>query len=150
MLAKDLMSHPVFTCHVNDTLHLAAQRMWDHDFGALPVVNDEGKLVGMLTDRDICMAAYTRGEALDALLVNGAMSKGVVYARADASIGELEDLMAKHTVRRLPVINSDGEPIGVVSLNDLAIEAAQPDTHIRNGLPKIAHTLAAICQHPAS
>ncbi len=148
MRAQDLMSHPVFKCHVNDTLNVAAQLMWDHDCGALAVVNDEGKLVGIVTDRDICMAAYTRGQSLDALLVNGAMSKGVISARPDQSIGELEELMAKHKVRRLPVIDADRVPIGMISLNDLAIEAAQPDTRLRNGLPKIAVTLAAICEHP--
>ena len=148
MRARDLMSAPVYTCHVNDPLNVAAQLMWDHDCGALPVVNDDGKLVGMITDRDICMSAYTRGEALDALLVNGAMSKHIIAARADQPIAELEELMARHKVRRLPVINSEGEPVGLISLNDIALEAAQPDTKMHNGIPKVAYTLAAICEHP--
>jgi CBS-domain-containing membrane protein len=145
MRARDLMSAPVITCHVNDPLNDAAQRMWDNDIGALAVVGDEGKLTGMITDRDICMAAYTQGRRLDELLVNRAMSHHVVWARPEQSISELEQLMAKHQVRRIPIVDARGVPVGIVSLNDLAREAVQPDTPMRNGPSKIGHTLAAIC-----
>lgn len=146
MFAQDLMSHPAVTCHVNDSLNIAAQKMWDHDCGALPIVNDEGKLTGMITDRDICMAALTRGRRLDELLVNGTMSSHVVAVSATLPIGEVEHLMSKYQVRRLPVIDGDGIPVGVISLNDLAIEAARRDTEMKHGPSKIARTLAAICQ----
>src|SRR5678816_480962 len=56
MQARDLMAKPTVTCHVNDPLNIAAQRMWDADVGALAVVNDDGELTGIVTDRDICMA----------------------------------------------------------------------------------------------
>ena len=83
MHAENLMSHPIVSCHVNDSLNVAAQLMWDHDCGAVAIVNDDGKLVGMVTDRDVCMAAYTQGRSLDAILVNSAMSKRVVFARPE-------------------------------------------------------------------
>jgi CBS domain-containing protein len=54
MRVQDLMAHPAITCHVNDALDLAAQRMWDHDCGVLPVVNDEGKVTGMITRSKPC------------------------------------------------------------------------------------------------
>lgn len=120
MRARDLMSSPAITCHINDPLTLVAQRMWDHDVGALAVVNDEGKLTGMITDRDICMAAYTQGRRLDELLVNGAMSHHVVWARPEQSISDIEQLMAKRQVRRIPIVDPQRMPVGVVSLNDLA------------------------------
>ena len=142
------MSHPVITCHVNDPLSVAAQRMWDHDCGVLVVVKDDGKLAGMVTDRDICMAAFTQGRALDEILVNSAMAHHVISARSDQKISDIEELMASRQLRRLPVVDDDGMPIGVISLNDIAIESAQPDTRIKNGLLRVGQTLAAICHRP--
>ena len=147
MNARDLMTSPAITCHVNDPLSVAAQKMWDGDVGALPVVNDDGKLTGMITDRDICMAAYTQGRALGELLVNSAMAKHVVCATPETTIGELELMMAKRQVRRIPIVDAGGQTIGIVSMNDLAIESVQPDTAMKQGPAKVAHTLAAICQH---
>lgn len=56
MLSKEFMKQPVLTCRSDDTLNHAAQIMWDHDCGAIPVVDQDGRLVGILTDRDIWMA----------------------------------------------------------------------------------------------
>jgi CBS domain-containing protein len=146
MRARDLMTEPAITCHVNDALGTAAQRMWDRDIGAIIVVNDDGKLAGIVTDRDICMAAHTRGRLLDDLLVNSAMSTHLTVAGPDATIGELEELMSSHQIRRIPIIDEERRPLGMVSLNDLAIESVQPDTRQKNGAAKLAHTLAAICR----
>jgi len=146
MLAKDLMTSPTVTVHVNDPLNVAAQKMWDADIGALPVVNDEGKLTGMITDRDVCMAVYTQGRALDSLLVNSAMAKHPISAGPEHHIDEVEQLMATYQVRRIPVVDATGTPVGIISMNDLAIESVQPDTQMKHGPSKIAHTLAAICQ----
>ena len=145
MHAEDLMSHPAVTCHVNEPLNVAAQLMWEHDCGAVAVVNDDGTLVGMVTDRDICMAAYTQGRALDEMLVNTAMCRHLVSTHASESIGNVEQLMARHQIRRIPVIDSDGKPVGIISLNDLARESVQPDSGMKLGPTKVAHTLAAIC-----
>ena len=145
MHAEQLMTHPAVICHVNDSLNVAAALMWDHDCGAIAIGNDDGKLVGVITDRDICMAAYTQGRPLHELLVNHAMSKHVVAAHPRNSLEDLEGLMATHKIRRIPVIDSDGRPIGMVSLNDLARESVQPDTNIRNAAQKVLHTLAAVC-----
>lgn len=150
MLVQDLMTHPAITCHVNDSLDIAAQRMWDHDCGVLPVVNDEGKVTGMVTDRDICMAALTQGRPLHELLVNVAMAKHVIAVRPDSTIGDLEQLMSRHQIRRLPVLDAENRPLGVISLNDLAIEAVQPETRMKHGISKVAHTLAALCQPHAT
>jgi CBS domain-containing protein len=144
MRAQDLMSHPAVTCHVNDPLTVAASLMWEHDCGALPVVRDGGELAGMITDRDICMAAFTQGRRLDEILVNTAMANHVISAHPDESLDEIEDQMAAHQVRRLPVVDGDGKPIGILSINDLAIESSQPDTRMMNGPSKVVRTLAAI------
>jgi CBS domain-containing protein len=146
MQVQDLMAQPAITCHVNDGLDAAAQKMWDHDCGALPVVNDEGKVTGVITDRDICMAALTQGRALHELLVNVAMAKTVTAIGPHDSLEEAEHRMAKHQVRRLPVVDAAYRPIGVLSLNDLAIAATRPDARRKPGHAAVAQTLAAVCQ----
>lgn len=142
MRARELMSYPAVTVHVNDTLATAAHQMWERDCGAIGVVNDEGKLTSIITDRDICMAAYTQGKTLEDMLVNSAMAKHVVSAHADQSVEELERLMAEHQIRRIPIVDSDHRPIGMVSMADLALESIRPTSHIERG--QIAHTLASI------
>jgi CBS domain-containing protein len=139
MRAQDLMTSPAITCHVNDSLMDAAHRMWERDIGALPVVNDDGKLTAIITDRDICMAAYTQGHALDELLVNSAMAMNVAAAFPEASLRDIEQLMARHQVRRIPIVDAAGKPLGIVSLNDLALANDEEST--------IAQTLRAICRH---
>jgi CBS domain-containing protein len=146
MFAQDLMTRPAITCHVNDPLSAAARAMWDHDIGAIAIVNDEGKLTGMLTDRDICMAAYTQSRALDEILVNSAMARKVVSARPDARLGQIEQLMAQHQLRRIPIVDGDGLPIGMVSLNDVAIASAGPRTEVPHAATRLTHTLASICR----
>ena len=150
MHVQDLMTHPAVTCHVNDSLDLAAQKMLDHDCGALPVVNDEGKVTGMITDRDVCMAALTQGRPLHELLVNLAMAKHVITVDPEQTLGEAEQLMAQHQIRRLAVVDAANRPLGVIALNDLAIEAVQPDTRMKHGISKVAHTLAAVCRPHAA
>ncbi len=146
MFARDLMTKPVITCHVNDSVNEVAQRMMDGGIGSLVVVNDEGKLTSVITDRDICMAALTHQRTLDDILVNQAMAKSVVSARPDSTINEVSELMATHRVRRIPIADADGKPIGVVALDDLVLESVQPDTALLNGASRVAHTLAAICR----
>lgn len=146
MHVQDLMTHPAVTCHVNDGLHDAAQKMWDHDCGVLAVINDEGKVTGMITDRDICMAALTQGRPLHELLVNLAMAKHVIAVGPEQTLAEVEQLMTRHQIRRLPVVDAANRPLGMISLNDLAIEAVHPDTRMKQGMSKVAQTLAAVCQ----
>jgi CBS domain-containing protein len=147
MRAQDLMTDPIVSCHVNDTLHVAAMLMSDHDCGTVAVVRDDGSLAGIVTDRDIAMASYTRGRPLDEMLVNSAMSKHVISARPEQWIEEIEQLMCEHQIRRIPIVDAENRPIGILSLDDLAVESVQPDTEMRNGPLKVAHVLAAICEH---
>ena len=120
MRVKERMTQPLATCHVNDGLHVAAQLMWDRNCGAVPVVNDDGQLVGILTDRDICMAAYVRGLPLDAILVNSVMTKHVISADPEQDLHDIEMMMRKGRVRRIPVVDQDNRPIGIVSQADFA------------------------------
>ncbi len=82
MKISQIMKTDVEVCAIDDNLAAAASRMWDCDIGCLPVVDDAGQVVSMITDRDICMAALTRGQALHEIPVSAAMAKEVGACRS--------------------------------------------------------------------
>ncbi len=120
MTIRELMSKPAVTCPRDTTVEHAAWLMWEFDCGVIPVVDDEGRAVGIVTDRDICMAAYTQGRPLRDIPVTTAMAHHVVVIHADDGVDTAEHLMADNQIRRLPVVDHNGVVIGVVSLNDVA------------------------------
>jgi CBS domain-containing protein len=115
-----LMSHSPATCRPWDSLAAAVSTMWDCDVGLLPVVDDAGTLVGLVTDRDACMAAFTRGLRMDDLQVETVMSRDVSSCRAEDTVEAAQHLMKAKRVRRLPVVTEDGKLVGVITINDLA------------------------------
>ncbi len=126
MDVRELMTKPVETLALGDTLNCAAKLMHDHTLGCVPVVSDEGALVGILTDRDIVMSAYEWGEALWKLVVRQMMHEPVHACRADDDITVAAKVMREHRIRRLPVVDADNKPIGLISLDDLAWASRQP------------------------
>lgn len=145
MKASDLMTKTVFTCHPADTLEQAARTLWEQDVGCLVVVDDEEQPVAMITDRDICMAAYTRGVALANAKVEGAMSQHLVSASTETSSANLEALMASAQIRRVPVIGRDGKLAGIVTLGDIARYSISSPLHFTT-VPAVATTLASITE----
>ena len=125
MKVEQIMNRNVKVCRPQDSLNKAAQLMWDEPCGAVPVVDDQRKPVGFLTDRDICMAAYTQGKPLEELRVETAMARKVVSCVAEDELGTAAGLMRQHRTRRLPVIDRNGALVGLLSLDDLACEAAR-------------------------
>ncbi|HVA80200.1 MAG TPA: CBS domain-containing protein [Candidatus Binataceae bacterium] len=125
MKVEQIMNRNVKVCRPQDSLNKAAQIMWDEPCGAVPVVDDQRKPVGFLTDRDICMAAYTQGKPLHELRVETAMARKVVSCVAEDELGAAAGLMRQHRTRRLPVIDRNGALVGLLSLDDLACEAAR-------------------------
>ena len=147
MKIPQIMKTDVEVCGLDDNLAAAATRMWDCDIGCLPVLDAAGQVVGMVTDRDICMAALTRGQPLHEIPVSVAMAKEVLSCAPDATLVEAEEVMRSGQVRRLPVIDSDGCLVGIVSLNDLALLAEHEIGRKNRDLSaqEITATLAAIC-----
>lgn len=119
LLRRDLTS-----CTIHDTLERAAQLMWEHDIGCLPVIDDQGHVAGMITDRDACMAAYTQGVPLRAISVTAAMARHVYACRASDDVAAVERTMRDAKIRRMPVIDDQGHPVGIISLHDLARAAS--------------------------
>jgi CBS domain-containing protein len=128
MRVEQLMSRTVKTCVPSDHLDRAASLMWDYDCGALPIVSDDGdagRVVGVLTDRDICMAAYTQGRTLRDIPVASAMARHVCTCRPTDTIAVALRVMETNQVHRLPVVDGDEHLVGMLSLADLWREAAR-------------------------
>jgi CBS domain-containing protein len=148
MKVKDLMATDVKCCSEFSTLNTAAQLMWDNDIGCVPVVDKDGRVIGMLTDRDICMAAYTQGAPLTGALVTIAMSKQVFSCAPDNELAFAEKLMREKQVRRLPVIDAQGRLVGLISLSDISREG---EREIEMKRPRevsdaeIAGVMASLC-----
>lgn len=136
MKVKQLMSVEVRSCPEYSTLNTAAQIMWDHDLGCLPVVDKDDRVIGMLTDRDICMSAYLQGVPLTGACVTSAMSKRLFFCAEGDDIGTAERLMRENQVHRLPVLDSERRLVGLISLNDIARQVTDAE---------IAQALAAVC-----
>lgn len=152
MKAKDLMARNVRTVCSNQTLADAARVLWDCDCGAVPVLDERGeRVVGMLTDRDICMAAWSRNQPLSDISIASVHSRELFSCVEDADIDDVEQLMRRKQVRRIPVVDSAQRVVGIISLADLAKSVgSQP----RNSTPVSANdvtaTLANICRREAS
>lgn len=119
MQIEDVMTRGVETISPNATLKEAAEKMRDQAIGALPVVEAE-RLVGMLTDRDITVRATAEGRDPKEVTVAEVMTEGVVTVGADEPIEVAEQLMESSAVRRLVVVDPQGRPAGMLSLDDLA------------------------------
>lgn len=141
--AAALMTQNVRTCSREDTLDQAARVMWEADCGAVPVLDSQGKLVGILTDRDVCMAAYTRGQPLWACSVATVMSTPCYHCAPNDSIERVTEIMRKHGIRRVPVTDSDGSVLGLVALADLG-RFAYANSNAPGVLPEFASTVAAV------
>lgn len=148
MKAKDLMTTDVKCCAEYNTLNTAAQMMWEHDIGCVPVVDKEGRAIGVLTDRDICMGAYIQGVPLTGALVTSAMSKEVFFCAPQDDVAAAEKLMKQNQVHRLLVLDAGGHPVGMISLNDIAREGAR-EAEMRTARQvsdaEITGLLASVC-----
>ncbi len=121
--ARDVMRAPVVCCRAEDSLNTAAQLMWEHDLGAIVVIDEQQRPVSVITDRDVCMAAYTQGIALWGSNVRSAMARRVVSCDAETPISELREHMMEYQLRRIPVTDDQGRLVGIVGLTDLLHES---------------------------
>jgi CBS domain-containing protein len=143
----ELMTRDVAACSPSDSLNTAAKIMWDRDCGCVPVIDERSHVVGMLTDRDICMAAYLNDRPLSMLRVADSMSRDVHQCGATDALDIAERMMCVHQIRRLPVVDDEGSLVGVLSINDLVVTGKR-DGRRRRSLPAehIEATLAAVSQ----
>jgi CBS domain-containing protein len=134
MNVRQLMTEHPTTCRVGDSASDAARIMWDCDCGAVPVLDDQDRVAGIVTDRDICMAAYFQGRPLAQIEVSGIMSRDLCTCAADDDVTAAERTMRENQVRRLPVVENGGRSlVGILSLSDVVRGVKQERTNGRSG-----------------
>ena len=119
MKVRDVMTAPAVSISPTESVEVAARTLTHYNIGALPVCSADGKLCGMVTDRDLvirCMAAQRPARGTT---VQDIMSTAVTSVSADMDSGVAAHLMGRHQIRRLPVVE-DGKLCGMLSLGDLA------------------------------
>jgi CBS domain-containing protein len=149
MNVEQLMARNVGTCAPSAQLDAAARIMWEGDCGCVPVVEQpdgSARVVGMITDRDICMAAYTQGHPLSSIRVESAMAKDVRSCRPTDSIATALKILQQNQLHRLPVVDQDGRLIGLLSLADVAREAEREHGRAKKEVTdtRVAEVLEAI------
>ena len=147
MRVKELQTSDVKSCSGDTDLAAAATIMWDCDCGVVPVVDNERKVIGVITDRDICIATATRSTVPSEIRVRDVMSGQDLHSCGpDDDVRTALATMKTHRVRRLPVLDRQQRLVGIISMNDLVMRAEG-----RRGADvpgeEFLETLQAICAH---
>lgn len=122
MRVKDVMNTQLHCCGPDTNLAEATAILWSNDCGALPVTED-GKVSGMLTDRDICIALGTSNRPASEVLVKEVAAHDLKTCQADDDLHVALAMMSRAQVHRLPVLDREGRLVGIVAMNDLALAA---------------------------
>ncbi len=123
MKLRDVMTNPVIRIHPDESVSVAARTLARYNIGALPVCGSDGRICGLVTDRDIVTRCLASGRAPAATTGRDARTAGVVSVQPDMDPALAADLMGRRQIRRLPVVEN-GRLCGMVSLGDLALKGA--------------------------
>lgn len=150
MKVKEIMTPNAKAIWLTESLADAAKLMWETDCGALPIINDGRKVIGMITDRDICMAVAMRDANPSHVSVEEVMTGQVYSVSPEDDIVQALQAMKEHKIRRLPVVNVEGELEGILSMNDVVLNARTSKSAAAGSLKydDVVKTYQAICQHP--
>jgi CBS domain-containing protein len=149
MKVQDIMTSDVQCCGPDTNLAAAAKMMWDSDCGSLPVLNVQGQVMSMITDRDICMAAATKNKPASDITVWETVSGKVSTCHLSDDVHAALDIMKREKVRRLPVVDEDGVLQGIVAMNDFVLLAGEAKGGKASGLSyeDVVRTMKAISAH---
>ena len=150
MKVQEVMTRDVKSCKPETNLAEAATILWDADCGLLPVVDETGKVIGIISDRDICMAVATKGRPASEITVQEVSNNRPIYhSLADDQLPDALHIMQEHQVRRLPIIDRAGTLQGILSINDVILAASDRGRSKQQGvsLEDAIATLQAICEH---
>jgi CBS domain-containing protein len=152
MKVQDVMTSNVNSCRPENNLAEVATMMWDGDCGVVPVVDDAGKVIGMITDRDIAIAAATKGRPAPEIPVGEVITGRVHTCTSNEDLQSALKTLRQERVRRLPVVNDEGMLQGILCMNDVVLRAEEARG---NYVPAISYedvmsTLKAICEHRPS
>ena len=148
MKVKEIMTPNATSIWLTESLVDAAKLMWENDCGVLPIIKDGRKVIGVITDRDICMAVAINDRNPSSISVEETMTGRVYSVNPEDDVDQALQTMQEHQVRRLPVINAEGELEGLVSMNDVVLHA-KPAEAGDDGIAydEVVKTYQAICQH---
>ncbi len=121
MKIRDLLKikgRPVITIGPNETVAAAIQKLVEHDRGSIPVCNEKGELVGIITERDIVRKCFVRGDALASIKIEDVMTKEVAIGTPEDDSDYAISVMKQKKIRHLPVVDSQ-KVVGMVSMRDL-------------------------------
>lgn len=120
MKINNIMTKDIVSLQAEDTVEHAAQLMKEHGVGSLPICN-EGKIVGIITDRDIALRSVAMGESIQNQTVRNIMTSNPITVSTNISATEAAEIMSKKQIRRLPVVENKNL-VGMVSLGDISTE----------------------------
>jgi CBS domain-containing protein len=149
MKVEDIMTRNVKSCRPETNLSQVAALMWDYDFGAMPVVDDMNRVLGMITDRDIAIAAATKGRLATEINAGEVMAGNVYACALGEDISAALKTMRREKVRRLPVVGKDGKLAGILSINDIVLRVGEPKGRQAPEIPyeDVMSTFKAVCEH---
>lgn len=146
MHVRDIMTHQVVSCGPETDLAKASELLWTNDCGVLPVVED-GRLIGMITDRDICIALGTRDQPASRIRVSDVAATEIEACAPDVDIHTAMAHMRRAKVRRLPVVNEQSELIGLLGLNDIILATDRKRGQLT--YEEVLNTVKAVSEHRA-
>ncbi len=137
LTARDVMTRNVRSVRRDSPLREVARIMKDEDCGVVPIIDEQGRLVGLVTDRDLALRAFAGGTSPEQLRAADVMTEDVEAVTLDESLHGLIDIMARRQIRRLPVIERDDRLVGIISLGDIA-QRADTDEELQRALERIS------------
>ncbi len=123
MKLKDVMTRGVETIRPQSTLKEAAYKMKSLNVGAMPVCDEDNRLIGLLTDRDVTVRATAEGRDPNSTKASDIMTRDLICGFEEQDIREAASIMEQKQIRRIPVLDRNQQIIGIVSLGDLAVKA---------------------------
>lgn len=144
MQVQDVMFRDAKSCRMDTNLAAATAIMWNNGCGALPVLDEGEKVIGMITDRDICIAAGSRNWIPSEIQVRGVVPERVFTCAGEDDIHAALKTMQTQKVRRLPVVSKDRKLQGILCLDDIVLKAGKSDAL---SYEDVINTFKAICEH---
>lgn len=138
-IAKEVMTAQPHVCYEDDSVYDAVHIMKQANCGAVPVVNAQGICTGIITDRDVCLQVVFRGLDPKNTLLLDVMSRDVLTCQPDDSMRDVLTKMENYKVRRMPVVDSQGKVLGIISASDIV--------HHENGRENVGELLDAVCDY---
>ena len=148
MKVREVMTPGAKAIWITESLVDAAKEMWENNCGILPIIKDGRKVVGMITDRDICMATAVRDRNPSSISVEEVMNATVYAAEPEEDVEQALQTMREHKIRRLPVLNAEGKLEGILSLNDIVLKVKGNGEKTLIDYADVIRTYQAICEHP--